>query len=344
MTDFGIKLLEWYHLNKRPLPWRSTTDPYRVWLSEIILQQTQVVQGTAYYMRFVNQFPDIKHLAQASEEQVLKLWQGLGYYSRARNLHATAQYIVSELKGDFPQSYPEILQLKGVGPYTAAAIASFCFNLPHAAVDGNVYRFLSRLKGIETAIDTTEGKKLFTQIAEDLLNHRHPGDHNQAMIEFGALMCKPVNPLCGECPFREDCMAFATGTITSLPKKSKKIRQRKRYFHYLFIEDEGQIYLEKREGDDVWKNLYQLPVIEAAKNIPIQQLVGAVVEVPILVNEYKHVLSHQIIYASFYVADKSVLEKLKGNYLGVPLKTVHKYPFPQLIANFLNERIGLKQD
>lgn len=344
MTDFGIKLLQWYRENQRALPWRATKDPYKIWLSEIILQQTQVIQGTAYYLRFIERFPQIKDLANAREEEVLKLWQGLGYYSRARNLHATAQVIVNQYGGSFPQFYQDILKLKGIGPYTAAAIASFCFNQPYAAVDGNVYRFLSRLKGVKTPIDSTEGKKEFAIMAQELLNDQNPGDHNQAMIEFGALMCRPSSPLCSECPFNEDCMALAQNSIADLPVKSKKTTQRKRYFNYFFIAEDGVSYLEKRVGDDIWKNLYQLPMVETDKKVPSRKLFAQLNKPLVLLAEYKHVLSHQIIHASFYQADKDILEYMNSSCLPVRINDLDKYPFSQLVANFLSEKIGVHQD
>lgn len=344
MTDFGIKLQQWYRVNKRILPWRLTRDPYKVWLSEIILQQTQVVQGTSYYLKFVEKYPDVQGLAKASEEEVLRLWQGLGYYSRARNLHASAQFIVNELGGVFPRAYSDIIKLKGVGAYTAAAISSFCFDEPHAAIDGNVYRFISRLKGIRTAIDTTEGKKEFAMVADELLNRTNPGEHNQAMIEFGALVCRPVNPSCQECPFNDGCLALAQNSITELPVKSKKVKQRKRYFHYFLVEKEGGVYLNKRTDNDIWKNLYELPLLEVAKKTPIKRLVGNTVPLPVLVDEKTHVLSHQIIHASFYLADVAILELLEGRFVFVEAKALKTYPFSQLIANFINERIGVQTD
>lgn len=344
MTDFGIKLLQWYHVYKRSLPWRSVNDPYKVWLSEIILQQTQVVQGLAYYERFVQEFPDVHSLAMASEEKVLKLWQGLGYYSRARNLHTTARFISTELKGIFPSTYNDILKLKGIGPYTAAAISSFCFGEPRAAIDGNVYRFISRLKGIHTPIDTTEGKKEFALMAEVLLNKKEPGDHNQAMIEYGALVCKPANPVCNECIFNDDCIAFSQRTVSELPAKSKKLKQRQRYFNYFLIENEGAIYLEKRSGNDIWKNLYQLPLTETEHEVTPEELSGELGTEVVLIAQKKHILSHQVINASFYFADKSVVNGLDGGYVLVNLNEIKNYPFSQLVANFLDERIRVRQD
>lgn len=342
MTDFALKLLDWYRINKRDLPWRETNDPYKIWLSEIIMQQTQVIQGESYYLKFVTNYPTVKGLAMASEEDVLKLWQGLGYYSRARNLHTTAKYVASELNGVFPSVYNEILKLKGVGPYTAAAIASFCFELPHAVVDGNVYRFIARLKGINTPIDSTQGKKEFALLADELLNRQNPGEHNQAMMEFGALACKAANPLCETCPFFNDCAAIAQDMVEQLPVKQKKVKQRKRYFHYFFIEEEGSFMVEKRLKKDIWQNLYQLPLIES-KTEKLELNLKKMAQ-PLEVCQRKHILSHQVIYATFYIAQSAILDGLSGDYVKVDGKAILKFPFPQLIANFLNERIRVHQD
>ena len=344
MTDFALELLEWYSWNKRLLPWRETNDAYKVWLSEIIMQQTQVVQGTEYYLKFIETYPEIDDLANASEEEVLKLWQGLGYYSRARNLHATAKIIVSDYQGYFPKSHKEILKLKGVGPYTAAAIASICFNLPHAVVDGNVYRFISRLKGISTPIDSTEGKKEFALIADDLLNRQHPGDHNQAMMEFGALVCRPVNPDCNGCPFANKCIALAQGKVDALPVKAKKTKQRHRYLIYLWIENKEGIYIEKRTSDGIWKNLYQFPLLEFNSNRELKQYASSNKKYLTGIDSKKHILSHQILHVIFYKADKKLLKTIKGEHINVAIEEVHKYPFPQVLANFLDERTVNRQD
>ncbi|MCU4154802.1 A/G-specific adenine glycosylase [Carboxylicivirga sp. A043] len=344
MTDFAIKLLQWYNMNKRMLPWRATNDPYKVWLSEIIMQQTQVVQGESYYLKFVESFPTVHELAEASEQQVLKLWQGLGYYSRARNLHAAAKTIVSEYRGVFPCNYNEILKLKGVGPYTAAAISSICFNERKAVVDGNVYRFLSRLKGIRTPIDSTEGKKEFALLADELLNGNKPGDHNQAMMEYGALICKPSSPFCGDCVFKNECSAYLNDTIGLLPVKAKKIKQRHRYFHYFLIQDGSGIVLEKRADNDIWKNLYQLPLMETDKAKLTKGFIEQNKDKFRLINQQKHILSHQIINASFYLADKTILSDFKQEYILAEVGQLDKYPFPQLVANFLMEKLRVKQD
>ncbi len=335
MTDFAHQLHHWYKHNKRELPWRNTKEPYKIWLSEIILQQTQVIQGTSYYHKFIDTYPTVRDLANASEDNVLKLWQGLGYYSRARNLHATAKEVCSKYNGIFPSDYKSILALKGIGPYTAAAISSICFSLPHAAVDGNVYRFLSRLYNLDTPIDTSKGQKAFTLLANELLNTSHPGDHNQAMMEFGALICRPSNPECDKCPFNRDCMALGQSTISELPIKAKKLKKRKRYFHYFFIIEDDHLYIQKREGNDIWKNLYQLPLIENDEEIsPIEKIN----EIPLtLLDKRKHILSHQEIETYFYSASPKLLEQMSYKFLRVEIDDIEKHAFPQLIVDFFKK-------
>ncbi len=338
MTDFGIKLQQWYQVNKRALPWRSTNDPYKIWLSEIIMQQTQVVQGERYYLSFINNFKTVSDLAKASEDQVLKLWQGLGYYSRARNLYATANFIHEELNGVFPDTYHDLLKLKGVGVYTASAIASFCYNLPNAVVDGNVYRFISRYKGVYTPIDSTEGKKEFALLADALLDRHNPGLHNQAMMEIGALVCRPSNPVCAECPFINDCYAYAKNDVSSLPVKSKKVKQRSRYFNYfLFVKDE-EVWIEKRTEQDIWKNLYQLPLLETKQPLSKEEIKKYQKNKIELFQSCTHVLSHQLINARFFIGG-SGSHILNGNEQKVKISDLKNYPFPQLLVNFLKEKI-----
>jgi A/G-specific adenine glycosylase len=306
------------------------------------MQQTQVIQGESYYLKFIEYFPTVFDLADASEQQVLKLWQGLGYYSRARNLHITAKIIASELKGVFPDTYDEILKLKGVGPYTAAAISSICFDEAKAVVDGNVYRFLSRLKGIHTPIDSTEGKKEFALLANELLDKNNPGNHNQAMMEFGALVCRPSSPNCEQCVFNDECSAYINKVVDTLPIKSKKVKQRPRYFHYFLIQEESKIFIEKRLSNDIWKNLFQLPLLETIKSgLPKdfkQKYIGKFA----LINQQKHILSHQIINASFYLGDKSMLDNFGNELILVNSCRLDDYPFPQLVVNFLNERLTVQ--
>ena len=250
--NFSEILLEWYTLNKRELPWRNTGNPYFIWLSEIILQQTRVKQGLSYYLKFIKEFPEITDLANATEDQVLKLWQGLGYYSRARNLHYSSKYIVKYHDGIFPRLYSDIIQLKGIGTYTAAAIASFSFGLPYAVVDGNVIRVLSRIFGIEISFQTALGLKQYQQLAQELLNKKNPAQHNQAVMEFGAIQCTPKSPKCSACPFISNCIAYNTNSIDKFPAKSNRIKVKKRFLNYLLIENSDTVILGKK-NEGIWK-------------------------------------------------------------------------------------------
>lgn len=340
---FGQKLLKWYQANKRDLPWRNETDAYKIWLSEIILQQTQVVQGLAYYYRFIQKFPTIELLANAKEDEVLKLWQGLGYYSRARNLHAAAKWVCEVHGAKFPSNYAEILKLKGVGVYTAAAIASFAYNLPYAVVDGNVYRLLSRVFGITTPIDSSIGKKQFQELANNLLDKNLPGLNNQAIMEFGSQFCKPVKPDCNSCVFTDKCVAATKGLVSELPIKEKKLKTRTRYFNYLVVVDEMQnTLLKKRKDKDIWKGLYEFVLIETDTKTEVEKVLmqfnknkktrQSILHVS---KEYKHVLSHQILLAQFVVIK---LKQLPSNsYKKTPLKSLEKYAFPRLIEKFLQD-------
>ncbi|UMB52821.1 A/G-specific adenine glycosylase [Lutibacter sp. A64] len=340
---FSNHLVDWYLHNKRSLPWRTTKNPYHIWLSEIILQQTRIDQGMAYYFKFTTQFPSIFDLATASEETVLKLWQGLGYYSRARNLHFSAKYIVNDLNGVFPSNYKDLLKLKGVGDYTASAIASICFNEPTAVVDGNVYRVLARYFGIDTPINTTKGIKEFKLLAQELINTEIPGTYNQAIMEFGAIQCKPQNPDCNKCPLNTSCIALSKNTIKLLPVKEKKLKIRKRYFNYLVIQTENNhTQLVKREKG-IWMNMYQFPLIET--NTPINQ--QELIEHKIFNNLFKHTnvsiklhtkivkphkLSHQHIFTKFWIIKTPNSLNFRHSW-----SDIKKYPVPVLIDNFLNE-------
>ena len=275
---FSGRIIQWYLLNKRDLPWRETKDPYAIWLSEVILQQTRVDQGLSYYHRFLTAFPKVKDLADAEEFEVMKLWQGLGYYSRARNLHSTAKSIVEKHGGVFPNRYEDIIALKGIGPYTAAAIASFAFGLPFATVDGNVYRILSRIFGLEIPIDSTIGKKQFAQLGNELLDKTQPGLFNQAMMELGALICSPKNPQCDICPFKKDCKAKALDLIDVLPVKEKKVKVKVRVFHYLVMSDEKSVVMKRRGAGDIWQGLFDFPVIEDMKPLNNAELIKVVLE------------------------------------------------------------------
>lgn len=335
-------LINWYSNNKRELPWRQTKDPYCIWLSEIILQQTQIKQGLPYYESFLREFPTVFHLANADESQVLKLWQGLGYYSRARNLHATAKYIVEKLNGEFPTTYKDLLQLKGVGDYTASAIASICFNQPAAVVDGNVYRVLSRYFGIDTPINSTQGKKGFKQLAQELIDEKNPADFNQAIMEFGAVQCKPQNPNCGICPLQHGCMALQKNRINALPVKNKSKQVAKKHFNFLvIISKDHKTILEKREGKGIWQNLYQFPLLETKtavteKNISKQLsshelLKGVDFEVSLYNdNTIIHKLSHQHLHTKFWIIH---VENLTVK--GIPISNIHRYPVPILIGDFM---------
>ena len=340
---FSNSLVNWYLHNKRNLPWRATMNPYHIWLSEIILQQTRVDQGMAYYFKFVENFPAVNQLALASEEQVLKLWQGLGYYSRARNLHFSAKYIMNELSGEFPITYNELIKLKGVGDYTASAIASICFNEATAVVDGNVYRVLSRYFGINTPINSTKGIKEFKLLAQELIDVKNPGTHNQAIMEFGARMCKPQNPDCGKCPLSDSCVALSGKLIKELPVKEKKLKIKNRYFNYIVIQTEdNKTKLIKREKG-IWLNLYEFPLIETLNVIDENQLVEhegfnelfktMAINVKLFNKEVMvHKLSHQHIYTKFWVVNTQSSPSFSLSW-----ETIKKYPVSTLIDNFLNQ-------
>jgi len=345
---FSSSIISWYEIHKRDLPWRDTTDPYIIWLSEIILQQTRVEQGYSYFMKFVQRFPIVKDLANADEDEVLKLWQGLGYYSRARNLHATAKIITTKYSGIFPPVYKDILALKGVGEYTTAAILSFSYNQPYAVVDGNVYRVLSRVFGIEEPIDTTKGKKIFAELAETLLDKKNPGLYNQAIMDFGALQCVPVSPNCTECPIADFCFALAENKISELPKKQGKQKSRNRYFNYLDIRFEDTIYLQKRTGKDIWQNLYELPLIESDVPLTLEQLEEeesfqnifqnatiSFISIPV---QLKHILSHQVIYASFYRINIQA-GLLGSSFLSVKTEDLDSFAVSRLVEKYLESMI-----
>lgn len=341
----GDTLIRWYKQNKRDLPWRNTTDPYHIWLSEIILQQTRVEQGLPYYFRFLESFPTIKEFALAPESKILKLWQGLGYYSRARNMHATAKVIQENFKGRFPSDYNDLKKLKGIGDYTAAAIASFAFNLPFAVLDGNVYRFLSRYYGITTPINTPIAKKEFLRIANSLIEVKNPALFNQAIMEFGALQCKPRNPSCCDCVFSLTCFAAKRNMVSAFPVKIKSQKPRERFFNYLFINYKNNFYIQKRAENDIWKHLYELPLIETTINIPIAtllkhkkfKLLAGEAKMNIKEVYFKHQLTHQTIHATFYRVEikKQVPAHLKRHFIQVNSEDIPEYAFPRLIEKFL---------
>jgi len=343
MQHFKQTLHHWYKLNKRELPWRYTKDPYKIWISEIILQQTRVQHGISYYEKFIERFPTIMNLAKANEDEVLKLWQGLGYYSRARNLHQAAKSIIKNFNGKFPDDYQDILSLKGIGPYTAAAIASIAFGLHHATVDGNVYRVLSRYFGIETPIDSTSGKKFFGNLADELILDSEPGMHNQALMEFGALQCVPKNPECGNCPLGHSCFAAANKMVNALPVKEKKTKQNERFFYYYLLDDGKYIYLEKRTANDIWKNLYQFPLIELDRNLSEAHILE--MNIPFIRSEFvnivsvsgskKHILSHQIIHARLIHVEISENAAIPKSFVKVKQKDISKFAIPRLLELFI---------
>ena len=349
-TFFSNKLIPWYLENKRELPWRKTQDPYRVWLSEIILQQTRVAQGLPYYLAFVDAFPTVFDLAAAPQEKVLKLWQGLGYYSRARNLHASAQYVSETLNGEFPTAYEGLLQLKGVGDYTASAIASICFNEAEAVVDGNVYRVLSRVFGIATPINSTAGKKEFKQLAQQLIDAEQPGTYNQALMEFGARYCVPQNPKCEACILNDGCEAYKKELVSTLPVKLKKNTVRKRYFNYMvvFSEDEKTI-INQRTGKGIWQQLYEFPLVESKKEVSESELKQLpdfetfseemAIDSISLYNETSvvHKLSHQHLFTRFWIVEVSEIKKR-----GIFFSEIQEYAVPVLIENFISNFSAFK--
>jgi len=342
--NFTNLLIEWYLQKKRDLPWRNTTNPYPIWLSEIILQQTRVAQGMPYFYAFLESFPTVKELAIADEQQVLKLWQGLGYYSRARNLHQTAQYIANELDGVFPNSYASLIQLKGIGEYTAAAIASFAYNEPVPVVDGNVFRVVSRYFGIESDINTGKTKKEFTALAAELLSKEQPALFNQAIMEFGAMHCTPKNPDCENCIFNSSCVALQKGLVGQLPFKSKKIKIRKRYFNYIVLQDKkGNTKIQQRTDKGIWHNLYEFPLFETTQEEGFETIA------PLIKNDTDfgdsvvsiqeanpisliHKLSHQHLYIKFWKV--TVNNTLTD---GVNPEQLRTFPFPIVIHNFIEE-------
>ena len=342
--NFSNKLINWYLKHKRSLPWRETTNPYYIWTSEIILQQTQISQGLPYYNVFIEEYPTIFDLAKADEKDVLNLWQGLGYYSRARNLHFTAKQIANELNGVFPDNYKDLLELKGIGDYTASAIASICFNEVTPVVDGNVYRFMARYFGIHTPINSSAAKKEFKALALHLIDKKNPGDFNQAVMEFGSRQCKPQNPDCNQCIFNSSCVAFKDNLVSVLPKKYKSNSIKKRYFNYLvFTSDDNKTIIEKRQNKGIWQNLYQFPLIETEKSVKLIEL-KRVKDFSLLMDQYQyeihqfneidiiHKLSHQHLYTKFWVISVYRLPSI-----GISLKDLKDYPFPTLINNFLKE-------
>ena len=336
---FEEEITRWYKLNKRDLPWRKTRDPYLIWLSEIILQQTRVNQGLPYYEKFSEKYPTVQDLANEKEDEVLKLWQGLGYYSRARNMHFTAKYIVENLNGKFPSSYDEILKLKGVGEYTAAAVASFSFDEKKAVLDGNVFRLLSRYFGIHLPIDSSAGKKEFKSLANDLILEKEPGTYNQAIMEYGALVCTPKVPGCKSCRLSINCEALSKNEVDILPLKSKKINKRDRFFNFLVITDGESAYLQQRLEKDIWIRLFQFPLLETEQEISSIENNSLIDSKHYLVNvsDHKHLLSHQTIYSKFWLFKSETALPQNSKFKIVSISEIHNYAVPKLIENYLNE-------
>lgn len=340
-------ILNWYSKNKRDLPWRKTKDPYKIWLSEIILQQTRVAQGLSYYIKFTEKYPTVTHLAKASEHEVLKLWQGLGYYSRARNMHSAAQHIQKHFKGKFPTKYEDIRALKGVGDYTAAAIASFAYGLPYPVLDGNVMRVYSRYLAILTPIDSVKGKALLQKAAIKLLPKDDPGTYNQAIMELGALCCTPKNPKCDECPLQSGCGAYWRKITDQLPIKEGKTKQRERYLNYIVITYKDSIQLRTRTGKDIWKGLHDFPCIETKEAISTkeitksrewQSLFGKSKPIIKSVSDgHTHILSHQKLQAVFIRVElKTKSTKLQPDCFWVQLNKLEEYAIPRLIERYIS--------
>ena len=322
-------LLLWYDQNKRDLPWRLTDNPYVIWIAEVVFQQTRINQGLPYFIAFIEQFPTIRDLAEAKEEEVLKMWQGLGYYSRARNLQFSARYIVNELDGQMPTTYKELLKLKGVGPYIAAEVASVCYKEKVAAVDGNVQRVLARFFGVHEAVNSTAGAKIIQSLADENIATHRPGDFNQALMDFGSMICMPKKPKCVECVFSEKCWANRNGEQIKLPIKEKKIKVKDRFFNYVLEVQDNGIYLEKREGGDVWQGLYQPPLLESPKEL--ENLPNISRKNTQFLYASKRVLSHQRLWLKFWVVDSGSLSITSTKGELVSYKELHNYPVPKSI-------------
>jgi A/G-specific adenine glycosylase len=337
--DFNDELIKWYEKHKRNLPWRNSADAYLIWLSEIILQQTRVEQGLPYFYRFIEKYPDVTSFALADEDDILKLWQGLGYYSRGRNMLKTARMVQEQYNGIFPVSYQQLIKLKGIGEYTAAAIASFSSNEAKAVVDGNVYRVISRYFGIDEPINSTKGKKIFQEAANELLNKQQPGLHNQAMMEFGAMLCKPKNPACGICPVRLGCYAFIHNAATALPVKLNKVKVRERFFNYFLVNDGQFILINKRDESDIWANMYDLPLIETKTlftpdelfTLPVaKEFFGTKIKVKEISQVKKHILTHQRLYVRLIILYSKPV-KLKENWFFTPLENLKNLAVPKIV-------------
>jgi A/G-specific adenine glycosylase len=346
LMNVSSVLRQWYAIQKRDLPWRKTGSPYLIWLSEIILQQTRVSQGLDYYLRFTSRYPRVEDMANAPLDDILKLWQGLGYYTRARNMHETAKFIVNNLKGVFPDSFEGLLKLKGIGKYTAAAIASISYKEPVAVVDGNVYRVLARYYGIHEPINTAQGRLVFEKRAAHILDRANPDIHNQAMMELGALVCIPRNPRCEACPLERECVARSGDIIGLLPLKADKKKQRNRYFNYIFLHHGAQTWLSKRTGRDIWHSLYEFPLFETAVAVTREELYALPGWKDLLgasefrikgsPQKYKHLLTHQTLHCTFYnIEVKEPLPDFRKSFFKTEICNLGLYPVPRLIENYL---------
>lgn len=345
--QFSKLLISWYKENARDLPWRETRDPYLIWVSEIILQQTRIDQGLPYYLKFATVFPTVQDLARADLDYVLSLWQGLGYYSRARNMHKAAKMVVEDFHGAFPATYSELIKLPGVGDYTASAISSIVIQEGNAVVDGNVFRVLARVFDIDTPIDTTLGKRQFKELAQELLDEKHPGKYNQALMDFGSVHCKAKGPLCVSCMFNESCMAYRLNKVDVLPKKQGKQKIRNRYFHYFIIKSKKGLLMYQRHHDDVWQGLFEFPVLETKEELSLEELTQLDAfkacfgdRNPLLLEgNIKHVLSHQRIFANFYIlggeVEPDILEKYQWRYYNS--EKIAKLAKHKLIFSFLEK-------
>jgi A/G-specific adenine glycosylase len=345
-TSFTKLLMQWNEReNTRSMPWKGEKDPYKIWLSEVILQQTRVEQGWDYYQNFIKHYPTIKHLAKAKDEAVFKLWEGLGYYNRCKNLLFTARYVVHELKGKFPGNYASVLSLKGVGEYTAAAICSFAYNLPYAVVDGNVFRVLSRFFGIATPIDSNEGRKIFTSLANEVLDKNNAGTFNQAIMDFGATVCKPANPACHSCVMKKACNAHLRGMVNCLPKKDKCLQKKIRYFTWFVLQVEEEIFIHQRKAKDIWQNLYDFYSMETNEKLvwtlasvkeQLHNMLDAFPEKTIISKPEKQQLTHQVIKGQFVLVHLKQKPAALKHGLWVNKKALSAIAFPKLLREYID--------